>query len=30
MDEIAMEGYIQREEGSFVNGTNEREAYPKR
>lgn len=30
MDEIAMEGNIQREEGSFVNGTNEREAYPKR
>lgn len=30
MDEIAMEGNIQREEGSFVNGTNDREAYPKR
>lgn len=30
MDEIAMEGNIQREEGSFVNGTNDRKAYPKR
>ena len=30
MDEIAMEGNIQMEEGSFVNGTNDREAHPKR
>lgn len=30
MDEIALEGNVQREEGSFVNGTNDGEAYPKR
>ena len=30
MDKIAKESSIRKEEGLFVNGTNDREAYPKR
>ena len=30
MNKIAVEGENRKEKGSFVNGTNDREAYPKR
>lgn len=30
MDEIAMKGDVRKEKSSLVNGTNDREAYPKR
>jgi hypothetical protein len=30
MNEITKEGDVRKEKGSFVNGTNDREAYPKR
>ena len=30
MNEITKEGEVRKEKGSFVNGTNDREAYPKR
>ena len=30
MNKIAMEGDVRKGKGSFVNGTNDGEAYPKR
>lgn len=30
MNKIAMDGNIRKDDGSLVNGTNDREAYPKR